>query len=182
MALPEQTRYSIDETIPSAVKAAFKVGKDLPKRAPKTVDVSKFQGVADNVSSAPTNGTLTTPFGGSTKFEKFHPGVDIANKIGTAINAFTPGTVEQVVSGKRQGDPAFGNFVSIRDPQGNLHRYSHLQQTWVKAGQPVVAGAQIGTEGNTGQTYSTSGGTGSHLDYRVRDVYGKYINPSGFLK
>ena len=36
--------------------------------------------------------------------------------------------------------------------------------------------------GNSGQTYSTTGGTGAHVDYRVRDAYQKYIDPARFLK
>jgi murein DD-endopeptidase MepM/ murein hydrolase activator NlpD len=48
-------------------------------------------------------------------------------------------------------------------------------------GQSVNKGQQIGSMGNTGQTYSLSGGTGSHLDYRIVDMYGKYVNPYKFI-
>jgi replicative DNA helicase Mcm len=36
--------------------------------------------------------------------------------------------------------------------------------------------------GNSGSTYSTSGGTGSHLDLRIRNAYGKLVDPLSFLK
>lgn len=126
-------------------------------------------------------GTVTVSPGGSTKYEKTHPGIDIANKIGTNVPTFTSGKVTDVVTGKAQGAPGYGNYVIVSDAQGNKHRYSHLQNSFVKVGQEVSKGAIIGPMGNTGQTYSVSGGTGSHLDYRIRDMYGKYINPWRFL-
>jgi murein DD-endopeptidase MepM/ murein hydrolase activator NlpD len=127
-------------------------------------------------------GTVTTPYGGSTKFEKFHPGVDVANKIGTPIPAFAGGTVVSVDTGHKQGDKAYGNTVTIVDQNGDKHRYSHLNQVLVKVGQKVGRGQEVATMGNTGQTYSTSGGTGSHLDYRIVDAYNRYVNPYTYLK
>lgn len=127
-------------------------------------------------------GTLTTDYGGSTKYEKFHPGVDVANKIGTNIPAFTGGKVTQVTSGYKQGDKGYGNSVVVVDDQGNKHRYSHLYKAWVKVGQTIKPGQVLGAMGNTGSTYSTSGGTGSHLDYRVVDAYNKYVNPYKFIR
>jgi murein DD-endopeptidase MepM/ murein hydrolase activator NlpD len=126
-------------------------------------------------------GAVTTPYGGSTKFEQFHPGIDIANKMGTPIPAITGGTVTEVVGGKKQGDKGFGNTVVVQDAQGNKYRYSHLHQQYVKVGQKVSPGMQIGTMGNTGSTYSTSGGDGTHLDLRIYDAFNKYMNPSQYL-
>lgn len=126
-------------------------------------------------------GAVTTPYGGSTKFEKFHPGIDIANKIGTPIPSFASGTVVAEESGKKQGDKGYGNNIIIQDDQGNLHRYSHLSNEYVKVGDVVKPGQTIGTIGNTGSTYSTSGGTGAHLDYRIKSAAGKYLNPNLFL-
>ncbi len=126
-------------------------------------------------------GTVTVSPGGSTRYEKVHPGIDIANKIGTPISSFTKGTVSQVVSGKEKGDKGYGNYVLITDSMGNKHRYSHLSNSYVKVGQQVPKGMNIGAMGATGQTYSTHGGTGSHLDYRIKDMYDKYVNPWKFL-
>ena len=196
--LTENTTYDkIGALIPSAVKSSYKIAEALPPKASKAVDVSQFQGVADAVSRyTPTPsgdghahegeelnpGVTTTQYGGSTRGEKFHPGVDIANKIGTAINAYTPGVVQEVVLGKKQGDPGYGNYILVKDPEGNLQRYSHLYGAYVKVGQQIERGMKIGAMGNSGQTYSNSGGTGSHLDFRVKDIYGKYINPERFIK
>ena len=202
MSLVENTTYNkMNAVMPAVVKAAYKVGEALPpKVSPKAVDISQYQNVADTVSrstpqQAPAGsnngfqeganvglGTVTTPYGGGTRFESFHPGIDIANSIGTAIKAFTPGVVTEVDTGYKQGDKGTGNSIVIRDAQGNLQRYSHLYGTYVKVGQEVGQGTEIGTMGNSGSTYSLSGGTGSHLDYRVKNIYGKYINPTGFIK
>lgn len=123
-------------------------------------------------------GSLTTGYGESTKFEKFHPGVDIANKIGTPLNAFAGGTVISANTGKKQGDKGFGNRIVIRDDQGQEWSYGHENDVYVKPGQRVEKGQNIGTMGNSGSTYSNSGGTGSHLDLRIYNTYKKrYVNP-----
>jgi len=176
-------------------KAAIGVAKSLgPKRG---VNLNQFQNLNNTISSSgvttPSNnpagqfnikslGAKTTDYGGSTNYEKFHPGLDIANKIGTNVPAFTGGVVVEETLGKKQGDKGFGNTVVIKDDQGNLHRYSHLSKSYVKIGDRVKPGQVFSQIGNTGSTYSNSGGTGSHLDYRIKDAYGKYVNPYKFVK
>jgi murein DD-endopeptidase MepM/ murein hydrolase activator NlpD len=127
-------------------------------------------------------GNVTTPYGGSTRVEKNHPGLDIANKIGTPIPAFSGGRVVDESVGHRQGEANGGNYVVIKDNQGNEHRYSHLNQAEVKPGDVVQPGQEIGKMGNSGASYSNSGGTGSHLDYRIKNAYGKYVNPYTYIK
>lgn len=128
-------------------------------------------------------GTLTTQYGGSTNYEKFHPGIDIANKIGTPIPFFAPGKVVDIRTGMSNtpGQGSFGNYVVVEDSMGNKHRYSHLDQAYVKVGQDVTTGQFAGTMGNTGGAYSTSGGSGAHLDFRILDAAGKYLDPNRFL-
>lgn len=127
-------------------------------------------------------GTTTTPWGGGTKFENFHPGIDIANKIGTPIPSFSGGTITSVTTGKKQGDNGYGNSVIVTDAQGNKLRYSHLHNVYVKVGQKIAPGQEMATMGNSGSTYSTSGGTGSHLDFRIVDAANRYMNPSSYFK
>jgi murein DD-endopeptidase MepM/ murein hydrolase activator NlpD len=136
---------------------------------------AKFQNLIRNL------GAMTTPWGGTTKFEKFHPALDVANKKGTPIPAFTGGVITSVVTGKKQGEKGYGNYVIVTDAQGNRHRYSHLHQSYVQVGQKVLPGQKLGAMGNTGSTYSTSGGDGTHLDYRITDARNKYINPNEFF-
>lgn len=175
--LPEFSTYrGLASAIKPMARASYNITKNLPaKRRSRPVDVSGYQNVTNKL------GPVTVPYGGSTKYEKFHPGVDVANKIGTPIPARAGGKVTEVVSGKIQGDPGFGNYVVVTDAKGNKHRYSHLNNSWVQLGSTITPGTVIGGMGNTGQTYSTSGGTGSHLDYRIKNMYGKYVNPSNFI-
>lgn len=127
-------------------------------------------------------GRITTPYGGDTRYEAFHPGVDIANHKGTPIKAPVDGVVVHAVAGKTQGDASYGNSVMIKDAEGNHHNFGHLDQTMVRPGQTVKQGNPVGTMGNTGAAYSPSGnGDGTHLDYRVVAAYGRYKNPQPYL-
>jgi len=128
-------------------------------------------------------GAITTEYGDTTRYEKFHPGIDIANKAGTPIPAFVPGVVTSATTGHKHGEKGFGNSVVVTDANGDRHRYSHLQQVYVKIGEPVGSGQELATMGDTGSTYSPSGkGTGTHLDYRIVDAYSKAVNPYSYLK
>jgi len=206
--LPKQTTYkNISKSIQPAVKSAYQLGRSLPKK--KAVDTSQYKGLLQNVLSksfqplsvasrvsgavsqrpvrreVPTSirelGTVTVPYGGKTRYESFHPGVDVASKIGTKIPAFRGGTVTGLRTGQVKGGPDFGNFVIIKDQQGNSWRYSHLNESFLRMGQTVAPGSVIGTMGATGQTYSTSGGSGSHLDLRIKNAFGKYVAPRSLI-
>lgn len=126
-------------------------------------------------------GVVTTPFGAKTRQEGFHPGVDIASRKGTPVPAFSSGTVVGTDYGHQKGENNFGNSVLVRDPGGNTHRYSHLHQGYVSIGQPVRKGQPIGTFGDSGATYSPSGGDSTNLDYRIVAKNGQYKNPMTYL-
>lgn len=123
-------------------------------------------------------GKITTPYGGQTRNEGFHPGVDVANKNGTPIPNMASGVVTKVITGRKNGDNNFGNQVVVKDRKGNSHMYSHLKDIFVRPGQKVKKGNITMTMGDTGASYSPSGGDSSHLDYRIVDAYGKYRDPS----
>lgn len=178
--LQENTTYSdANQVMSTMVNKLASIGKTM-SRAKKTADTSKYSSLASNVKS--NLGVVTTPYGGSTRYEQFHPGVDLANKIGTPVPGFVGGKVIDTRSGMTQGSPDFGNYVIIQDDQGNKYRYSHLNQAYVSVGDVVKPGQIIGEMGNTGATYSQSStGTGSHLDFRVQDIYGRYINPNKYI-
>lgn len=141
-------------------------------------------GQQDNLQGTPFAGlgNLTTKFGDKTKDEKAHEGIDIANAKGTPIPAATSGVVTKVEGEKAKGNPGYGNNLIIRDANGNFHRYSHLTGNYVKVGQPVKTGQVIGGMGDSGNTYSPTGGDASHLDYRIQSAYGKYMNPFQYFK
>jgi len=168
-------------------EAQTTLASTLPKRKGKQFDTSQYKGIADTTQGAAGAkaaaglGTVTVPYGGSTKFEAFHPGVDIGAPQGTPVKSFMGGEVMTVVTGKKHGDPAFGNYIVVKDRYGGLHRYSHLSGSLVNVGQQIPRGATIGSMGSTGQTYSASGqGEGPHLDYRVKSG-GQYVNPLAYV-
>ena len=127
-------------------------------------------------------GKITVPFGARTEQEEFHPGIDIANSEGTPIPAFTGGDVVKAETGHVQGENNFGNQLEIRDEQGNVHQYNHLQGINVNPGQRVQEGQIVATLGKTGAVYSPSGGDPSNLDYRIVSAYSKYLNPLTYLR
>jgi len=175
-----------NQTFKNLTSAAYSLGKSLPKKKAVQPNYENLRNITKG--DAPTNdqfknlGTTTVPYGGSTKYEKFHPGVDIAAPTGTQVPSFTGGKITDIKSGVGKTDsPSFGNYVIVTDPKGNKHRYSHLDQSWVKIGQEIERGQNIGAMGATGSVYSQSGGDPSHLDYRIMDAFNKYIDPSLYL-
>ena len=95
-----------------------------------------------------------------------HLGVDYGAPRGTPVLASADGTV---ISAGRQG--GFGNLVRVRHPNGYITGYAHLSRMDVRRGQSVKQGERIGRVGSTGLS------TAPHLDYRVQNRSGKYINP-----
>ena len=123
-------------------------------------------------------GNITTPFGGQTRGESFHPGIDVANKEGTPIPAFADGTVTSVGPTSN----GMGNVVTLKDTEGNTHQYGHLQGSLVKPGMTVKKGQQIARMGRSGNSYSPSGGDPSHLDLRIVSAYGQWKNPLTYVR
>jgi murein DD-endopeptidase MepM/ murein hydrolase activator NlpD len=201
--LPQKNLYQ------ELVSGAYAMGKTLPDARSALAD--KFPGVARTVQSAVQNvprgtagvgtpprpavgvgtapagsslGVITTPYGGQTRYEGSHPGVDIANTEGTQIPAFTAGEVVEARTGQgwTPNTPSYGNYVVVKDEQGNLHRYSHLKDEFVPVGTRVQKGDILATMGGSGSTYSQySKGPGTHLDYRVYDAAKKYLNPYTYI-
>ena len=126
-------------------------------------------------------GKITTPYGGQTKVEPVHPGVDIANKKRTPIPAFAGGVVQKTINGRPDGEQSFGISIILKDKKGALHRYSHLDKIGVRPGQQVSDGQQIATMGSSGAAYSPNGGDPSNLDLRIVDHYGRFLNPVQYI-
>ncbi len=107
-------------------------------------------------------GYRSDPF---TKKAKMHSGLDFAVRTGTPLVASGSGVVK--FSGVKSG---YGNTIDIYHGDGIVSRYAHLSRIFVKAGQRVVSGQNIGATGSTGRS------TGPHLHYEIR-LYNKPINP-----
>src|SRR5699024_2577756 len=123
---------------------------------------------------------------------KFHAGLDMVKLKGgvnAPIEAFVPG---QVVYARYAQDGIglgsfFGNLVVVKDKNGALHLYAHLNSISVKKGQTIAKGQKVGNQGETGNAF------GAHLHYEVRpksepkfgwvqDPAKRTVNPETYLK
>jgi murein DD-endopeptidase MepM/ murein hydrolase activator NlpD len=173
----------------SAQNIADTLGKI--KQTPK---VSPVQNVGANNGSRSVSvpqslkdlGTITTGYKtDSTRYEKQHMGVDIANKEGTPIPSFSGGKVISATTGKSwtPDNPSYGNQLVIQDDQGNKYYYSHLFGEYKKVGDVVQPGEVIATMGGTGSTYSLkNSGPGIHLDLRIKNAADQYLDPFSVIK
>lgn len=115
----------------------------------------------------PAVGTFTSGFG--SRWGTEHLGDDIANAIGTPIGSVTDGTV--LDAGPASG---FGQWVRVQNDDGTISVYGHVNEFFVKAGQHVLAGQEIATIGNRGES------TGPHLHFEVW-VNGNKVDPQPWL-
>ena len=118
----------------------------------------------------PTTGVVTSPYGLRWGGTDFHPGMDIANDMGTPIVATADGVVEY--AGWNSG--GYGNMVDINHGNGLMTRYGHASQVVVSVGQHVKRGQLIAYMGSTGFS------TGPHVHYEVH-VNGNRVNPISYL-
>ena len=98
----------------------------------------------------PTHGVLTQGF-----FD-YHPGIDIANDVGTPEVAADAGQVAFA------GWGSYGIYVEIDHGNGFHTIYGHLSAVMVSTGQVVAQGQLIGLMGATGRA------SGPHLHFEIR--------------
>jgi len=138
---------------------------------------STFPGMIDDPNAIPSiwpvHGRLTAgfgqrmdPFSGE---GAFHPGVDIADALGTDVVATGDGLVIEA-----EPDAGYGRSILIDHGDGITTRYAHLSRIFVVVGEQVKQGEIIGAIGMSGRT------TGPHLHYEVR-IHGTPVNPGRFL-
>ena len=116
----------------------------------------------------PTKGIFTSNFG--YRWGVLHAGIDLANSIGTPIYAVSDGVV--VDSGPAAG---YGMLVKLRHADGTVTLYGHINTTLVSVGERVMAGDQIATMGNRGNS------TGPHLHFEVLQGGTERIDPVPWL-
>lgn len=120
-----------------------------------------------------TTGRLSSDYGYRihpiTGVRTFHAGIDIATPVGTAVYAYTDGTV--VAAG---WDNSYGRYVKISHGNGLETLYLHLSSIEVSVGDKVKVGNKIAKVGNTGFS------TGPHLHFEVR-VNGASKSPWAYI-
>ena len=115
----------------------------------------------------PITGPITTPFGGSTPFQSFHTGVDIAGPNGTPVHAGAGGIVIHAgLAVPGQPTQSYGNCVVIMHNPNTVTIYGHMQigvhDLQVRVGEVVSQGQVLGYEGQTGWA------TGPHVHFEMR--------------
>ena len=96
------------------------------------------------------------------------------------IIAHTEGTVVFCQTGQKNnpnatGNASYGNCVKIKHPNGYYTLYAHMEKVYVKKGQYVSTGQDIGYMGNTGRSF------GAHLHFELRTKNDTRINPQPYL-
>ena len=178
--------YSLGKTFKAQAVPALTGLKTAVKDTLYPVKTAAMNTMAGAPKSLANLGRMTTTFGDSTRGEKFHKGVDIAAPKGSIIPSLTPGIVTEVGTASDAKTNPYGNYVVVKDPQGNYIRYSHLNNSYVKVNTALTKGADIGEMGNTGNVYSPSGkGDGTHLDlriYKYAQGLKQYYDPNKYLR
>jgi hypothetical protein len=116
----------------------------------------------------PTHGIFTSNFG--YRWGVLHAGIDLANAIGTPIFAVSDGVV--IDAGPAAG---YGALVKLLHADGTVTLYGHVNTTLVSVGERVMAGDQIATMGNRGNS------TGPHLHFEVLQNGTERIDPVPWL-
>ena len=113
----------------------------------------------------PTSGPITQSYWGA------HRGLDIGGWTGAPVKAADSGYVTLAATGWNTG---YGNYVIVDHGNGFSTLYSHLNSVYVRSGESVSRGQQIGSVGNTGNS------TGPHLHLEIL-YQGVPRNPMGYL-
>jgi murein DD-endopeptidase MepM/ murein hydrolase activator NlpD len=116
----------------------------------------------------PVKGVFTSNFG--YRWGVLHAGIDLANAIGTPIHAVSDGVV--IAAGPTAG---YGMWVKLRHADGTVTLYGHVNTTMVSVGERVMAGDQIATVGNRGNS------TGPHLHFEVLLGGSQRVDPVPWL-
>lgn len=119
----------------------------------------------------PLTGIISSRFGPRTPTDivsAYHKGIDIAVNEGTVFVAAMDG---KVITASSYG--SYGNHIFIQNGDV-ITVYAHCKKLYVKEGDNVTKGQEIGEVGHTGNA------TGPHLHFEIRKD-GRHINPEYIL-
>ena len=126
----------------------------------------------------PTNavrgsGNFAWPISGNItqQFWRGHRAIDVGARAGAPIVAADSGYVIKASYGWNGG---YGSMVIIDHGNDFVSLYAHMNAIYVRQGENVAKGEQLGTVGNTGRS------TGPHLHFEIRR-HGTARNPFYFL-
>ncbi len=164
----------------ASINDALPIGKEIvvpggakPFAAPVVGDSAAYS-VQRPAGALAGSGNFSWPTAGyvSQSYWGGHPAVDIAGWLGAPVSAADAGYVVLAGGGWNSG---YGNYVIVDHGNGFTTLYAHMNSVFVKPGETVSKGQQVGTMGNTGNS------TGPHLHFEIRYDDVPY-NPSSYLK
>jgi len=121
----------------------------------------------------PSYGRISSSYGWRTHpvtgRRDFHSGIDIANRVNSAVYATADGRVKEIGYNRY-----YGRYLIITHKFGYETMFAHLHSIQVKKGDSVSRGEIVARMGSSGRS------TGSHLHYEVRR-YGRHQNPYHYL-
>jgi len=149
--------------------------KRLEKRLEELADLALLEKkhLDYTPSIMPAQGYMTSRFSWRmspfTGRRHFHRGIDLVNKLGTAVKATAAGRV--IFAGKKD---YWGNAIFIEHRDGIVSKYGHLNEIKVRREDKVGRGDLIGLIGMSGRT------TGPHLHYQI-EINDKAVDPIKFV-
>ena len=119
------------------------------------------------------SGSFAWPVSGhiTQQFWHGHRAIDVGARAGAPIVAADSGYVVKASHGWNGG---YGRMVMVDHGNGFISLYAHMNTVYVRQGENVAKGEQLGTVGNTGRS------TGPHLHFEIRQN-GAARNPFYFL-
>lgn len=117
-------------------------------------------------------------------FSSKHKAIDIVKYYSSTcpIIAHTDGEVVWLQTGQKHNNnlkpgtnATYGNCVKLKHSNGYYTLYAHMKDVYVKKGQKVKRGQELGYMGNTGVA------TASHLHWEVRKPNEERINPRPYI-
>lgn len=119
------------------------------------------------------SGNFAWPVSGhiTQQFWHGHRAIDVGARAGSPIVAADSGYVVKASHGWNGG---YGSMVMVDHGNGFVSLYAHMNMVYVRQGENVAKGEQLGTVGNTGRS------TGPHLHFEIRQK-GAARNPFYFL-
>ena len=102
----------------------------------------------------------------------WHTGIDMV-----CDNDTIYGTCDVTVT-KIGWDKSYGNYITVKAPDGKYHWFCHLSSVTCNEGQKISRTTKIGVMGSTGNS------TGKHLHFEIRNSSNKYAdnsNPADYM-
>ena len=91
----------------------------------------------------------------------WHTGIDLVGD--DTIYGTCDGTVTKI-----GWDNSYGNYITVKAPDGKYHWFCHLSKVTCTEGQKISRTTKIGVMGSTGNS------TGKHLHFEIRNSSNKY--------